>query len=51
MKENLTQEKVWEVLQKVGKLYHYLAHKEFKTWDGYDLSNYNSIVAKASILN
>lgn len=44
--ENITQEQVWEALQSVGKLYHYLAHKPLEDWDEYDLGNYKSILNK-----
>ncbi|MFT6125821.1 MAG: hypothetical protein ACJAVA_000263 [Flavobacteriaceae bacterium] len=46
--ENISQGEVLNVLEKVGKLHHYLAHKPTELWDKYDLSNYKSLIRKAN---
>lgn len=46
----LNQELVLDVLKKIHKEAHYLAHKRFSEWDEYDLSNFRSLTRKASLL-
>jgi hypothetical protein len=45
--ENPTPQKLTELLEQLGAEAHYLASKPIEEWDGYDLSNYQSLSRKA----
>lgn len=45
--ENPTEQSLEQVLQQLASETHYLASKPIQTWDGYDLSNYQSLLRKA----
>lgn len=45
--ENPTEQSVSELLEQLTHQTHYLASKPITEWDGYDLSNYQSLARKA----
>lgn len=48
--QQVTSEEVWEVLSQLGLHTHYLASKPIEDWDGYDRSNYRSLLIKSGKL-